>query len=58
MDSADTFQGFLNLMDNEGNNKDDVKVPDTDLGKEIEAAFEAGKELSVTIISAMGKVLL
>jgi translation initiation factor 5A len=41
-------------MDNDGNSKDDVKVPDSDLGKEIETAFEGGKELMVTIISAMG----
>ncbi|KAJ3518670.1 hypothetical protein NMY22_g13560 [Coprinellus aureogranulatus] len=47
--------GFLNLMDNDGNSKDDVKVPEGDLGKEIEAAFEDGKDLLVTIISAMGE---
>ncbi|KAK4684723.1 translation initiation factor 5A, partial [Tremellales sp. Uapishka_1] len=45
--------GFLNLMDGDGNPKDDVKVPETDLGKDIETAFENGKELMVTIISAM-----
>ncbi|ORY25371.1 translation protein SH3-like domain-containing protein [Naematelia encephala] len=45
--------GFLNLMDPDGNSKDDVKVPDTDLGREIEAGFDDGKDLMVTIISAM-----
>ncbi|KAI9635574.1 putative translation initiation factor 5a [Dioszegia hungarica] len=45
--------GFLNLMDSDGNAKDDVKVPDSDLGKEITAAFDAGKDLMVTIIAAM-----
>lgn len=41
-------------MDTDGNSKDDVKVPDTDLGKEIETAFEDGKDCMVTIIAAMG----
>ncbi len=50
-----TLQGFLNLMDGDGNSKDDVKVPDSDIGKEIETAFEAGKDLLVTIIAAMGE---
>ncbi|WVQ76742.1 eukaryotic translation initiation factor 5A [Cryptococcus sp. DSM 104548] len=48
---------FLNLMDADGNSKDDVKVPDTDVGKEIAADFEAGKDLMVTIIAAMDEEL-
>ncbi|TFK20435.1 eukaryotic translation initiation factor 5A-2 [Coprinopsis marcescibilis] len=47
--------GFLNLMDNDGNSKDDVKVPDSDLGKEIENGFEEGRDILVTIIAAMGE---
>jgi hypothetical protein len=42
-------------MTTEGVSKDDVKVPEGDLGKQIEADFEAGKDLIVTIISAMGE---
>lgn len=42
-------------MDNDGSSKDDVKVPDSDLGKQIAADFEEGKDLLVTIISAMGE---
>lgn len=38
----------------DGTPKDDVKVPEGELGKNIEAAFEDGKEVTVTIISAMG----
>ena len=53
---TDWRQGFLNLMGGDGNAKDDVKVPDTDIGKEIEAAFDDGKELMVTIIAAMGEL--
>jgi len=47
--------GFLNLMDVDGASKDDVKVPDSDLGKEISAGFDEGKDLLVTIISAMNE---
>ncbi|GLB44110.1 putative eukaryotic translation initiation factor [Lyophyllum shimeji] len=46
---------FLNLMSNEGVPKDDVRVPEGDLGKDIQAAFDEGKDLLVTIISAMGE---
>lgn len=43
-------------MDSDGNSKDDVKVPDGDIGKEIETGFEDGKDMMVTIISAMGEL--
>ena len=33
-------------MDDSGTPKDDVKVPDGELGKQIETEFEAGKDLS------------
>ena len=42
-------------MTNEGVAKDDVKVPESDLGKTIQEDFEAGKDLLVTIISAMSE---
>jgi len=47
--------GFLNLMDKDGVAKDDVKIPEGDIGKEIDNGFEAGKDLMITIISAMGE---
>ena len=47
--------GFLNLMSQDGASKDDVRVPEGDIGKEITAGFEEGKDLLVTIISAMGE---
>nr|QXO15392.1 eukaryotic translation initiation factor 5A [Pleurotus tuber-regium] len=47
--------GFLNLMSADGNSKDDVRVPDGDLGKQISDDFDAGKDLLVTIISAMNE---
>jgi translation initiation factor 5A len=48
-------QEFLNLMDGDGNAKDDVKLPDTDIGTEIQKAFKEDKDLLVTIIAAMGE---
>ena len=48
-------EGFLNLMTNDGAAKDDVKVPEGDLGKQIQSDFDLGKDLLVTIVSAMGE---
>lgn len=42
-------------MDSDGNAKDDVKVPDSDLGNDIQKAFDDGKDLLVTIVAAMGE---
>jgi len=47
--------GFLNLMTPDGTSKDDVKVPEGDIGKDITGGFEEGKDLLVTIVSAMGE---
>ncbi|KDN36394.1 initiation factor 5a [Tilletiaria anomala UBC 951] len=47
--------GFLNLMTSDGTSKDDVKVPEGTLGEEIQSAFDDGKDLMVTIVSAMGE---
>ena len=47
--------GYLNLMSNDGTSKDDVKVPEGELGEQVNAAFEEGKDLMVTIVSAMNE---
>ena len=47
--------GFLNLMSTDGTSKDDVRVPEGDLGKQIQGDFDEGKDLLVTIVSAMGE---
>ncbi|ANB13615.1 translation elongation factor eIF-5A [Sugiyamaella lignohabitans] len=46
---------YLNLLDADNNSKDDVKVPEGELGQKIQADFDDGKDLLVTIISAMGE---
>ena len=48
-------EGFLNLMTQDGTPKDDVKVPEGDLGTQIQTDFDEGKDLLVTIVSAMGE---
>jgi translation initiation factor 5A len=48
-------EGFMSLMTNDGSTKDDVPVPDGELGQKIEADFDDGKELVITVISAMGE---
>jgi translation initiation factor 5A len=47
--------GFLNLMTQDGAGKDDVKLPDGELGKQIQEGFDDGKDLLVTIQAAMGE---
>ena len=42
-------------MTQDGTAKDDVKIPESDLGKQIQVDFDDGKDLMVTIISAMGE---
>ncbi|PVU98841.1 hypothetical protein BB559_001240 [Furculomyces boomerangus] len=47
--------GFLNLMDSEGSMKDDIRLPEGDLGNQITADFDSGKELNVTVLMAMNE---
>lgn len=48
-------EGFLNLMNQDGVPKDDVKVPEGDIGVQIQIDFDEGKDLLITIVSAMGE---
>ena len=42
-------------MTADGDTKDDVKVPEGELGDKLQSEFDEGKDLIVTIISAMGE---
>jgi len=42
-------------MTPDGAAKDDVKVPEGDIGTQISGGFDDGKDLLVTIVSAMGE---
>ncbi|KAJ9067173.1 translation initiation factor eIF5A [Entomophthora muscae] len=52
---VDIDDGFLSMMAPDGSMKDDVKLPDSELGSEITSAFEDGRELTITVISSMGE---
>jgi len=47
--------GFLSLMDDGGEQREDIKVPDGDVGNEIQTKFDAGENLLVTVLSAVGE---
>lgn len=48
--------GALSLMDDSSEQKDDVNLPPDDkLAEDIKEAFDDGKELIVSVISAMGE---
>ncbi|KAI8889260.1 eukaryotic translation initiation factor 5A [Backusella circina FSU 941] len=47
--------GFLSLMLQDGSTKDDVKLPEGELGEKLEEAFDNGDELIVSVVSAMGE---
>lgn len=49
----DIDDGFLSLMSPDGSLKDDVKVPEGELGDKIQDEFDEGKELIVTILMSM-----
>ncbi|KAJ2698587.1 translation initiation factor eIF5A [Coemansia sp. IMI 209128] len=46
--------GFLTFMKADGDTKEDVKVPEGELGEKLVEDFDAGKDLLVTVLSAMG----
>jgi translation initiation factor 5A len=47
--------GFMSLMTTTGETKDDVKVPEGELGEQIQSMFDDGKEIVVTVIKALGE---
>jgi len=48
-------EGFLSLMMDNGDTREDLKVPDGDMGDEIKRKFANGDELLVTVLNAMGE---
>jgi len=51
-----TDDGFLSLMSDDGSTKDDVKVPDGEVGDKIDKMFnQDGKDTNVIILTAMGE---
>ena len=46
---------FVSLMNDKGETKEDVKLPDSELADEIKSKFESGDNCVVTIMSACGE---
>ena len=46
--------GFASLMNDNGDTKEDIKIPDDEEGEKIRSSFEAGATVSVTVLKAMG----
>ncbi|KAF2193293.1 eukaryotic translation initiation factor 5A [Zopfia rhizophila CBS 207.26] len=51
-----TDDGFLSLMSDDGSTKDDVKLPEGEVGDKINKLFtEDGKDTNVIVLTAMGE---
>jgi translation initiation factor 5A len=44
--------GFMSLMGDTGDTKDDIRLPEGDLGKEIQDKFDTGEQFMVTVLKA------
>jgi len=51
----DIDDGYLSLMDDGGNTRDDLKLPESDLGAEIQQNVSDGKDIICTVLSACGE---
>ena len=49
--SADNF---LSLMMESGDIREDIKIPDGDIGVELRSKFDDGSDILCTVLSAMG----
>ncbi|XP_075058216.1 eukaryotic translation initiation factor 5A-2 [Mixophyes fleayi] len=46
---------YLSLLTDSGEVREDLKLPEGDLGKEIEAKFEGGEEIMISVLNAMNE---
>jgi len=47
--------GFLSLMNDAGDIRDDLKVPDGELGQKLRADYEGGNDILCTVLKACGE---
>lgn len=50
--------GYLHLMNDNNGVREDLKLPENDVGKEIRSKHENGEIVSVTVLSAMGEEMV
>ncbi|KAL0479815.1 eif5a [Acrasis kona] len=50
-----TADGYLSLMDDKGETKEDLKCPEDEFGIKIRSLFDAGSDILVTVVKAMGQ---
>jgi len=48
-------EGFLSLMDDSGETRDDLKIPEGEIGDQIKEAAELEKDILCTVLSAVGE---
>lgn len=48
-------EGFVSMMADDGETKEDLKLPDDDVGKEIKTKHDAGESFLVTVLEAVGE---
>ncbi|XP_070698215.1 eukaryotic translation initiation factor 5A-2 [Pempheris klunzingeri] len=51
----DISDGFLSLMDDNGETREDLRVPEGDMGKEIEKKFNNGEQFMVSVLKALNE---
>jgi len=51
---TDIRDGYVSLMDGEGKLREDLKVPEGELGEKIKELFEDGEDINIVVLSAMG----
>uniref|UniRef100_A0A3B3ZQ43 Eukaryotic translation initiation factor 5A n=1 Tax=Periophthalmus magnuspinnatus TaxID=409849 RepID=A0A3B3ZQ43_9GOBI len=49
------YDGFLSLMDDSGATKEDLRLPDNEVGTEIGKKFDNGESFLVTVLKAVGQ---
>lgn len=47
--------GYLSLMNDNGDLREDLKVPDGDVGAQLRSEHEAGKDILCTVLKSCGE---
>lgn len=51
----DIVDGFVHLMNDSGGTREDLKLPEGDIGKEIKEKHDNDEQFMVTVLCAMGE---